>query len=267
MFIVKEWGKINMAIRKIVCIDESKCDGCGLCIPNCAEGALAIIDGKARLVKDLYCDGLGACLGHCPQDAITIIERDAEEFDEKAVEEMLKLQGKKSEPSHEIKNKEPNSHAHMHSGGGCPGSRMRMLQRKDDEDMDQTVKVTSKLRQWPVQLNLVPTAAPYFKGADLLITADCVPFAYADYHNDFLKGKAVVVGCPKLDDAAYYAEKLGEIIRINDLESITVLRMEVPCCSGIAQAAKLGRDKSGINIPIKVVTISIEGEILKRDYI
>lgn len=269
-----------MAVRKIVCIDESKCDGCGLCIPNCAEGALAIIDGKARLIKDLYCDGLGACLGHCPQDAITIIERDAEEFDEKAVEEMLRAQGKAlgHSSSHEggscpgsqvreLNRPQVQVHAHNHTGGGCPGSKMRMLQRKEVEDKEDEVKVTSKLRQWPVQLMLVPAAAPYFKGADLLITADCVPFAYANYHNDFLKGKSVVVGCPKLDDAAYYAEKLSDIIRINDLESITVLRMEVPCCGGMAQAAKMGRDRSGVNIPIKVVTISLEGEVLKRDYI
>jgi Pyruvate/2-oxoacid:ferredoxin oxidoreductase delta subunit len=271
-----------MAIRKIVSIDESKCDGCGLCIVNCAEGALAIIDGKARLTKDLYCDGLGACLGHCPQDAITIIERDADEFNEEAVEEMLKAQGKKLEHSHntqgsscpgsavkQFDSKEIHTHAHghAHGGGGCPGSRMRMIQRKDIEDTDSEVKLTSKLRQWPVQLSLVPAAAPYLKGADLLVTADCVPFAYANYHNDFLKGKAVVVGCPKLDDTAYYAEKLGDIIKLNDLESITVLRMEVPCCSGIAQAAKMGRDRSGVSIPIKVVTISLEGEVLKRDYI
>jgi Pyruvate/2-oxoacid:ferredoxin oxidoreductase delta subunit len=269
-----------MAIRKIVCIDESKCDGCGLCIPNCAEGALAIIDGKAKLVKDLYCDGLGACLGHCPQDAITIIEREADEFDEKAVEEMLNAQGKSLNHSQHQKDEgcpgtavkqfgqvKAHVHEHNHAGGGCPGSRMRMIQRKEVEEDTNEVKVTSKLRQWPVQLQLVPAAAPYLKGADLLVTADCVPFAYANYHNDFLKGKAVVVGCPKLDDAGYYAEKLSDIIRLNDLESITVLRMEVPCCGGIAQAAKLGRDKSGIDIPVKVVTISLEGEVLKREYI
>jgi Pyruvate/2-oxoacid:ferredoxin oxidoreductase delta subunit len=250
-----------MPVRKIVSIDESKCDGCGLCIVNCAESALAIIDGKAKLIKDLYCDGLGACLGHCPQDAITIIEREAEEFDEKAVEELLKAQGKKTEATHS----EQHNHEHAHHGG-CPGSRMRMIQRKEVEE-DSDVKLTSKLRQWPVQLQLVPATAPYLKKADLLVTADCVPFAYANYHNDFLKGKAVVVGCPKLDDTRYYAEKLGDIIKLNDLESITVLRMEVPCCSGIAQATKMGRDSSGINIPIKVVTISIDGEVLKREYI
>lgn len=247
-----------MALRKIVHIDEEKCNGCGLCIPNCAEGALAIIDGKARLVKEIYCDGLGACLGHCPQDAIEITEREADEFDEEATLRMLE-EKKKAEAA------KANHHAHM--GGGCPGSRMRMIQRREIDDSDNNAKITSKLRQWPVQLELVPTSAPYFNRADLLITADCVPFAYANYHNDFLKGKAVAVGCPKLDDAAYYAKKLEEIIRINDLESITVLKMEVPCCGGMAQAAKMARDNSGVNIPIKVVTISIEGEVLGREYI
>lgn len=271
-------GGAKMAVRKIVSIDESKCNGCGLCIPNCVEGALEIVDGKAKLMKDLYCDGLGACLGHCPVDAITITEREAEQFDEEAVEEMLNKQGKSLKKSHNPQVAEsgcpgsavtqfqaPNSEVHAHSGG-CPGSRMRMIQRKEVED-DNEGKITSKLRQWPVQLQLVPAAAPYLKRADLLITADCVPFAYGNYHNDFLKGKAVVVGCPKLDDAMQYARKLEDIIKLNDLESITVLRMEVPCCSGIAQAAKIGRDKSSVNIPIKVVTISIEGEVLKREYV
>lgn len=202
-----------MSVRKIVNIDESKCNGCGQCIPNCAEGALKIIDGKARLVKDIYCDGLGACLGHCHMGAITIIEREAGEFDEKAV------------------------------------------------------KVSSRLRQWPVQLNLVPINAPYFERADLLITADCVPFAYANYHNDFLRDRAVVMGCPKLDDNRYYTEKLSEIIESNDLESITVLKMEVPCCGGFAVAAKSARDMAGSDIPVKVLTIGIEGEVLKREYI
>lgn len=248
-----------MAIRKIVCIDEDKCNGCGLCIPNCAEGALAIIDGKAKLMKDLYCDGLGACLGHCPQDAITIIEREADEFDVEAVEEMLEAK-KKAEVTVETT-------PHTHTGGGCPGSRMRMLQRRETEDDESNVKMTSKLRQWPVQLKLVGASAPYFKNADLLVTADCVPFAYANYHNDFLKDRAVVVGCPKLDDVVLYAKKLEDIIKINDLESITVLKMEVPCCSGIAQATKIARDNSGVDIPVKVVTISVEGEVLKREYI
>lgn len=253
-----------MAVRKIVKIDEEKCDGCGLCIPNCAEGALKIVNGKAKLVADVYCDGLGACLGHCPKDAINIIERDAEEFDEKAVEELLKSNTEKKDDCGCSGNHGANNH-HGHTGGGCPGSMMRQFKNINTEDA--SVKVSSKLRQWPVQLALVPPNAPYFKGADLLITADCVPFAYGNYHNDFLKDRAVVVGCPKLDDAEFYANKLEEIIRINDLESITVLRMEVPCCGGMSFAAKTARDKSGVNIPIKVVTIGIQGDIIKREYI
>lgn len=247
-----------MAIRKIVHIDEEKCNGCGLCIPNCAEGALQIVDGKAKLVKDIYCDGLGACLGHCPQDAISIIEREADEFDEKAVEEHLKSQTKFEQTI------SPHHHAH-HIGGGCPGSMMRQIKREDNVSQD--VKVASRLKQWPVQLSLVPATAPYLNGADLLITADCVPFAYGNYHNDFLKDRAVVVGCPKLDDIEYYTEKLTDIIKLNNLESITVLKMEVPCCSGMMYAAKTARDRAGSDIPIKVVTIGIEGDIIKREYV
>jgi ferredoxin len=244
-----------MTVRKIVKIDEENCNGCGLCIPNCVEGALKIIDGKARLVSDVYCDGLGACLGHCPQDAISVVEREAEEFDEKAVEE---FNSKKEDKEHSCP-----GHAHT---GGCPGSAMRQLGKKADND-DKGVKVTSKLRQWPVQLTLVAPNAPYFKSSDLLITADCVPFAYANYHNDFLKDKSVVVGCPKLDELDSYIKKLEDIIRINDLESITVLRMEVPCCGGMAYAAKAARDNAGSDVPIKVVTIGIEGDIIKKEYV
>ncbi|MCX7950696.1 MAG: 4Fe-4S binding protein [Clostridiales bacterium] len=249
-----------MAVRKIVHIDEEKCNGCGLCIPNCAEGALQIVDGKAKLVKDIYCDGLGACLGHCPQDAITIIEREADEFDEKAVEEHLKSQNKHEE----VKSNYVHHHGH-HIGGGCPGSQLRQFNRVTNEP--QNVNITSRLRQWPVQLSLVPPTAPYLNGADLLITADCVPFAYGNYHNDFLKDRAVVVGCPKLDDIEYYTDKLTDIIKLNNLESITVLKMEVPCCSGMMFAAKTARDRAGSDIPIKVVTIGIEGDIIKREYV
>lgn len=253
-----------MAVRKIVHIDEEKCNGCGLCIPNCAEGALQIVDGKAKLVKDIYCDGLGACLGHCPQDAITIIEREADEFDEKAVEEHLKSQNKNDEAKNNVGHQHVHHHGH-HIGGGCPGSQLRQFNRASNEN--QNVNVASRLRQWPVQLSLVPPTAPYLNGADLLITADCVPFAYGNYHNDFLKDRAVVVGCPKLDDIEYYTDKLTDIIKLNNLESITVLKMEVPCCSGMMYAAKTARDRAGSDVPIKVVTIGIEGDIIKREYV
>lgn len=255
----KHRGGKNMALRQIVMIDENKCNGCGVCIPNCAEGALKIIDGKAKLIGDILCDGLGACLGHCPMEAIQIVEREADEFDENEVEKRMKEM--------EQKKMEIVDHGHVHGEGGCPGSRMRTFTRIEGVDKDADVKVNSKLRQWPVQLTLVAPTAPYFKNADLLITADCVPYAYGNYHNDFLKDKAVVVGCPKLDDLDSYIKKLTSIISENDLESITVLRMEVPCCGGIAHAAKEARDKSGVEIPIKVVTIGIEGEIKGKQYL
>jgi len=259
-----------MAMRKIVHIDEEKCNGCGLCIPNCAEGALQIVEGKAKLVKDIYCDGLGACLGHCPMDAIEIIERDAENFDEEATHEYLKEKATDKDqsqgggcPGSSVR--QFNLQEQPTNKGGCPGSRMMQFGSKE-KNMSEAV-VTSKLRQWPVQLMLVPTNAPYFRNSDLLITADCVPFAYGNYHNDFLKNKSVVVGCPKLDNLQHYTEKLTEIIKDNDLESITVLKMEVPCCSGMASAAKNARDNSGMDIPVKVVTIGIEGDIIKREYV
>ncbi len=270
-----------MALRKIVKIDEEKCNGCGLCIPNCAEGALSIIDGRARLVKDIYCDGLGACLGHCPQDAITIEEREAAEFDERATEEFLKNKGEAVKAHTERTHTGCPGSAVKHFGGGCPGSsvkqfgkensgcagsNVKMVKQEDKKEEANVAAGISRLTQWPVQLALVPPSAPYFRNADLLVTADCVPLAYGNYHEEFLKDRAVVMGCPKLDDVAYYEEKLQDIIRINDLRSITVLRMEVPCCGGITGAVKSARDNSGVDIPIRVITIGIEGKIIKREY-
>lgn len=243
-----------MVKRKIVHIDEEKCNGCGLCIPNCAEGALKIIDGKARLVSDKYCDGLGACLGTCPRDAITIIEREAEEFDEKAVEEHLEKEKEVQEGDEE-----------NFLACGCPGSRVMVMENGpndqppvDSGDIQVTVK--SQLKHWPVQLMLVPVDAPYFDSAHLLVTADCVPFAYANYHLDLLKGKSVVVGCPKLDDVRYYTDKLTEIIRRNSIKSITVAYMEVPCCSGMFRAVRQAVKASGKDIPVRAVQISVEGK-------
>ncbi|MGB7572372.1 MAG: 4Fe-4S dicluster domain-containing protein, partial [Thermodesulfobacteriota bacterium] len=219
-----------MVTRKIVKIDEAKCNGCGLCIPNCAEGALRIVDGKAKLMSEKFCDGLGACLGHCPEDAITVIEREAEDFNEKAVEAYLHKQ-KQSQPK-----PEPQP-APMFTG--CPSS--RAMHFKVPETGTETVSTTpsvSQLTQWPVQLKLVPINAPYFQDADLLVAADCVPFAYPNFHQDFLKGKAVVVGCPKLDDAQFYKEKLTEIFKANSIKSVTVPYMEVPCCFGLVKATE-----------------------------
>ncbi len=240
-----------MSVRNIVKINEEKCNGCGLCIPNCAEGALQIIDGKAELVSDKYCDGLGACLGTCPMDAIEIIKREADDFDEQTVEQYLE-----SKQNHD---KEPKT-------GGCPGSRIVSLKERETADFEQQpedieVSIRPQLAQWPVQLKLVPVQAPYFNGTNLLVTADCVPFAYADYHLGLLKGKSVVVGCPKLDDNNYYTEKLTEIIKNNDIRKVTVAYMEVPCCGGIVRAVDTAIKNSGKDIPIALVEICIDGRI------
>lgn len=239
--------------RNIVEIDQEKCDGCGLCVPSCAEGAIRIVNGKAVLAADNLCDGLGACLGECPRDAIRIVEREADAFDEAAV---AATGGRQSA-----------GHGHgMPPGaghhGGCPGSRVlsRVDTRKEVAGEEGGTR-QSRLEQWPVQLKLVPVEAPFFEGADLLIAADCVPFAYADFHKDFLAGKALLVGCPKLDDNQYYAEKLTEIFRTSSLKSVTVARMEVPCCGGIETAVKRALAASGRNIPCTVVTIGVQGEI------
>lgn len=241
-----------MATRKIVMIDEEKCNGCGLCIPNCAEGALQIVDGKAKLVSEKFCDGLGACLGHCPQDAITVIEREAEEFDEKAVEAYLH----KEKKTHLQPKPQPASFT------GCPSSRalqFKVIEPQTGSGSSQPL--VSTLSHWPVQLKLVPVNAPYFEDADLLIAADCVPFAYPNFHHDFLKGKAVVVGCPKLDDIQHYIEKLTEIFKSNSIKSVTVPYMEVPCCSGLVRATEEAIKTSGKDIPLKKVKIGIQGDI------
>jgi len=242
-----------MATRKIVRIDEEKCTGCGLCIPNCAEGALQIIDGKAKLISEKFCDGLGACLGHCPEDAIIVIEREAEDFDEKAVEVHLHRQ-KQAQPKPEL---QP-----APVFGGCPSSRpMQFKVPSAKAESGSTARAVSQLTQWPVQLKLVPINAPYFQDADLLVAADCVPFAYANFHQDFIKGKAVIVGCPKLDDIQYYEEKLTEIFASNSIKSVTVPYMEVPCCFGLVKAVERAIAASGKHVPLKKIKISIRGEI------
>lgn len=243
-------------LRKIVQIDQDKCNGCGLCVPACAEGAIRIVNGKAVLSADNLCDGLGACLGECPQDAIQIIERDADAFDEEAVEEHLKSSERAPLTPHH-----PAPPAPRPQGGGCPGTRAMSLERPvtSGPSADQP----STLGQWPVQLHLVPVNAPYLQGADLLIAADCVPFAYGSFHKDFLAGKALVVGCPKLDDNQTYLEKLTEIFRRNDFNSITVVRMEVPCCGGIVMATRQALAASGKAIPLQEVTVTIGGKILE----
>ncbi|OGO78353.1 MAG: hypothetical protein A2Y23_09305 [Clostridiales bacterium GWB2_37_7] len=261
-----------MALRKIVHINEDKCNGCGLCVPSCAEGAIKIIDGKAKLLAENLCDGLGACLGDCPQGAIEITERDAEEFDEAAVKTHLEKEGKPMNNNHDHGHN-PHAHGGHHHGGGCPGSRMMEINRQEKQQTsasvssdDIEVKIKPQLSQWPVQLMLVPQNAPYFEGADLLITADCVPFAYPNYHLDLLKGKKVVVGCPKLDDIQYYVEKLTGIIKTNNINSVTVAFMEVPCCGGILRAAEQALADSGKDITLKKVRIGINGEAQKINF-
>ncbi|AJE04418.1 ATP-binding protein [Geobacter pickeringii] len=244
-------------IRKIVQIDEDACNGCGLCVPACAEGAIRIVNGKAVLSADNLCDGLGACLGDCPRDAIRIIEREADEFNEEAVEKHLKDIGRG--PAHHAPAQAAPQH---HHGGGCPGSRAMVFDAPAQSGAETTAPPQpSRLRQWPVQLHLVPPTAPYFQDADLVIAADCVPFAYADFHRDFLDGRALVIGCPKLDDNRFYQEKLTEIFRVSTIRSITVVRMEVPCCGGIVMAARQALAASGKEIPFREVTIGIQGTV------
>lgn len=237
-------------IRKIIHIDEDKCNGCGLCATACHEGAIDIIDGKAKLVRENFCDGFGDCLPGCPTGAITFEKREAPAYDEAAVQESKK----KKELQEKMK--------HLHEGG-CPGSRMRMLEQPGEagSNIAEPMRQAPQLRNWPVQIKLAPINAPYFNKAKLLIAADCTAYAYANFHQKFMRGKVTLVGCPKLD-AVDYSEKLTEIIRGNEIQEVTIVRMEVPCCGGLEMAAKKALQASGKFIPWQVVTISIDGKIL-----
>ena len=237
-------------IRKIIRIDEEKCNGCGLCADACHEGAIDIIDGKAKLVRENFCDGFGDCLPNCPTGAITFEEREAPAYDEQAV--------KKAKET-----KEMDRRKEKHQAGGCPGSRMMQFEQRkgEDEPALASERQLSRLAQWPCQIKLVPTQAPFFDGAKLLIAADCTAYAYANMHEDFMRGKVTIIGCPKLD-AVDYTDKLTEIIRNNDIKSVTIVRMEVPCCGGLQRAAENALRASGKFIPWQVVTISRDGNIL-----
>ena len=238
--------------RRIIHIDEAKCNGCGACAAACHEGAIAMVDGKAKLMRDDYCDGLGDCLPACPTGAITFVEREAAPYDEAAV-----LAAKKNKAA--ASGSCPGSAAHtLHAG--CPGSRAQVLSGGSEAPAAPTA-APSRLRQWPVQIKLVPMEAPFFDGAKLLIAADCTAYAYAAFHERFIRGHITLVGCPKLDSVDY-SEKLTEILRRNDIREVTVVRMEVPCCGGLENAAKRALQASGKFIPWQVVTISTDGRIL-----
>jgi len=271
--------------RKIIQIDDAKCNGCGLCIPDCPEGALQIIDGKARLVSDLFCDGLGACIGHCPQGAISVVEREAVAYDEEVVmrekiipkgENTIKAHLKHLKDHNEVgyykiarkvlaeegmevdePSKNPGSCAGM-----CPGTIAQEIIKEESSDMT-NLEVASQLRQWPVEMHLLNPAAQYFRGADLLIAADCTAFSYGNFHNDFIKGRVVIIFCPKLDHAyEEYVEKMTAIFKQNEINSITVARMEVPCCGGTTAILEEALKKSGKDIHMEIKVISIEGKIL-----
>lgn len=240
--------------RKIVSIDREKCNGCGLCVDACHEGAIKLEDGKAHLISDEYCDGLGDCLPECPAGAISIIERESSPYDEELVKkkraEKSELNSKESLPC------------------GCPGTAAKKIVRKPTINnvpsvkKEENCKIQSELMQWPVQLKLVNVNAPYFENADLLVAADCTAYAYANFHQDFIKGHITVIGCPKLDDAEYYKEKITEILLKNNIKSITVVRMEVPCCGGIVNAVKTAMLDSKTIVPYKEVIIGTDGTLL-----
>ena len=252
-------------LRKIIRIDDDKCDGCGMCVTACAEGAIQIIDGKAKLISERFCDGLGACLGECPQDAITIEEREAEEFDEEAVQQHLQ----ESQPLEDV------------LPCACPGAAVRQFEIEElpcgcpstavthlgtqDEATANTIDASprrSMLRHWPVQLTLVPPTAPFLQDADLLLAADCIPFAYADFHRDLLKDYTLLVACPKLDDFPAHLRKLTNILGNSRVKSLTVAHMEVPCCSGLVHMAQQAIEASGKHIPLKTINIGIKGDLL-----
>ncbi len=278
-----------MQKRKIIKIDEEKCNGCGECIPNCPEGALKVIDGKVRLISDLFCDGLGACIGHCPQGAITVEEREAQGYDERKVMANIIKQGKNVIKEHLSHLNDHNQqkylkeamdflkenkmevdmgkdkHSHM---GGCPGSKVLDFRHAGPEEDTPAAKVKSQLRQWPIQLHLVSPQAPYYQNADVLLVADCVAYALGGFHVDYLKGKAIAIACPKLDEGQdEYLEKIVSLIEDAKINTITVMIMQVPCCMGLLNLAQKALERSKRKIPIKSVVVSLQGDILQEEWV
>jgi NAD-dependent dihydropyrimidine dehydrogenase PreA subunit/uncharacterized protein (DUF779 family) len=287
-------------IREMVKIDEELCDGCGNCVPNCHEGALRIIDGKARLISDLMCDGLGACLGHCPQGAITIEKREAEPYNETKVMELMVPKGKATVIAHMkhlkdhnetaflkeavafLRNNEQNidfdiksvimevhNSGHHQGGGGCPGSQTISFNANNlSVDTNEIVNGKSELQQWPVQMHLINPMAPYFQNADVLIAADCVAFSMGNFHQKYLKGKGLAIACPKLDDGLdTYVNKMVSMIDDAKINTMTVMIMQVPCCGGLLQMAKAAAEKANRKVPIKAMVVSLQGEILQEEWV
>ncbi|MCK9611774.1 MAG: 4Fe-4S binding protein [Bacteroidales bacterium] len=285
--------------RTIIKIDEDKCTGCGLCVSGCHEGALQIIDNKARLVSELFCDGLGACIGECPEGAITLEEREAEPYSEVQVMERIVKSGKSTILAHlrhlrdhnekeyvkqavlflkeknlfpelidEFKMETHTQQHHHHHGGSCPGSKMVDFRAEKPVNNNSKVTVNSQLKQWPVQLHLLNPTAPYFRNADVLIAADCVAYAYGNFHNDLLKGKSLIIACPKLDsNLESYIEKIKIMIDEAKVNTITVVMMEVPCCGGMLQITKSALQQASRKVPLKAIYISIKGDVLKEEWI
>ncbi|MCK4757644.1 MAG: 4Fe-4S binding protein [Thermoplasmata archaeon] len=284
-----------MVVREIIKIDEDKCTGCGLCIPNCPEGALQIIDDKARMISDLFCDGLGACIGYCPEGAITIEKREAEPYDERKVMENVVKQGANTIKAH-LKHMQDHKEFEFldiaidylkendfdvpdigyepkpkeePSACGCPGELARTIETESvcgccddgDEQAGQEARLKSTLSTWPIQLKLVNTQAPYLKNARLLMAADCAGFAYPNLHQDFIKDRVTIIACPKLDDANYYVDKMAELFKLNDIQDITILMMEVPCCFGLERVVSIAMEKAGKSIPFEKIIIKVDGTI------
>ncbi len=245
-------------VRKIIRIDEELCDGCGQCVPGCAEAALEIVNGKATLMAEKYCDGLGACLGECPTGALTLVEREVDDFDEQAVEELLRRKKQEAVAGNE-------------KTSGCPAARLQTFTPVAPCDIANQPLFTapsgsgSALNHWPVQIRLVPPTAPFLKGADLLVAADCVPVAHADFQARFLAGRAVMIGCPKFDDPNGYVDKFTEVFQTADIKSITLAIMEVPCCSGMKAIVREALNRCGRDIPVRETVISTRGEILRQE--